>query len=180
LLKPFNPADLASLTRRILQEGALERRKGELRQQIAALQAELQVLEHSAEEVATSPGFSSVSGASEALDSRAPGSREGERFLKVGQLIMDLQAQRATFGEKVLDLPPAAFDYLVILARRSPHIVSYQALVTEAQHYQVVDSVARELSKWHIHMLRQAIEADPQNPQYVLNVRGEGYRLLVD
>jgi DNA-binding response OmpR family regulator len=35
---------------------------------------------------------------------------------------------------------------------------------------------AREIIKWYIHRLRQKVEPDPSNPQYVLNVRGVGYR----
>jgi DNA-binding response OmpR family regulator len=104
----------------------------------------------------------------------------GDRFLKRGPLILDLQARRVTLGEKVLALPPASFDYLVALARHSPDIVDYRTLVAEAQGYQADRQQAQELAKWHIHELRDAMEADPKHPQYVLNVRGIGYRLVVD
>jgi DNA-binding response OmpR family regulator len=168
LLKPFDPEVLVARTRVILQEQDVERRKAELRAQIAALQAELHALEWGS----PSPIPASLSSLSlpEAQD----------RFLKRGRLILDLQAQRATFGEAVLNLPPAAFDYLVVLAKHSPDVVSYQKLVTESQKYQVEANEARELAKWHVHVLRQAMEADPQNPRYVINVRGQGYRLLVN
>jgi DNA-binding response OmpR family regulator len=165
LLKPFDPEVLVARSRVILQEQANERRKRDIRDQIATLQSELEALEREtpieAEPLRQLP---------EAQD----------RFLKRGPLILDLQAQRATFGEKVLNLPPAAFDYLVILTRRSPDVVEYQTLVTEAQRYQVDAGEARELAKWHMHVLRQALETDPQNPRHIINVRGHGYRLLVD
>jgi DNA-binding response OmpR family regulator len=179
LLKPFNPSELEALTRHILQEGALERRKEELRQQITALQAELRSLEVG-DGKSLAEGRSPAAQGAEILQADGDTGKAGGRFFKVGRLILDLQAQRATFGEQVLDLPPGAFDYLAVLAMHSPQVVDYQTLVTEAQHYQVEASEARELSKWHIHILRQAIEADPQDPRHVLNVRGEGYRLLVD
>jgi len=104
----------------------------------------------------------------------------GDRFLKRGGLILDLQSRRAILGERVLALPPAAFDYLVVLIRHAPDVVQYQTLVAEAQGYQTDRREAQELAKWHIHELREALEPDPREPQHVLNVRGVGYRLVVD
>lgn len=165
LLKPFDPDVLVARTRMILKEQSMERRKREIRQQIAALQAELQALER---ESPMQP------------PSAMPLPQPQDRFMKQGRLVLDLQARRATLGEDVLDLPPAAFDYLVVLARHSPEVVEYQTLVAEAQNYEVSALEARELAKWHMHVLRQNLESDPQNPRHVLNVRAVGYRLLVD
>jgi DNA-binding response OmpR family regulator len=168
LLKPFDPAIIVSRTRVLLTERAVRRRKQELRAQIAALHTELQALEQEHPESGSQ------------TPAALPGAPAQERFLKVGRLVMDLQAQRATLGERVLALPPAAFDYLKVLAQRSPQLVDYKTLVSEAQNYAVSAGEARELAKWHVHMIRQAIEDDPQHPQRVLNIRGAGYRLLVD
>ena len=38
---------------------------------------------------------------------------------------------------------------------------------------------AQELTKWHIHHIRQAIEPDSRKPAHVINVRGSGYRLVM-
>jgi DNA-binding response OmpR family regulator len=165
LLKPFDPEVLVARTRVILDEQAVERRKQELRAQIASLEVELRSLEK--ESPASPPVI-------------LPGPEPQNRFFKIGRMVLDLQAKRATFGDRVLNLPPATFDYLVVLAQHSPEVVNYQTLVTEAQNYQVDGVEARELAKWHMHVLRQALESDPQNPRYLLNVRGTGYRLLVD
>ncbi len=37
---------------------------------------------------------------------------------------------------------------------------------------------AKELIKRHVFTLRQKIETDPTIPDYILNVRGVGYRLV--
>jgi len=165
LLKPFDPEVLVARTRVILDEQMIERRKDELRAQIAALETEL----HNLERKSHTP-----------LPANIPGPEPQNRFFKRGRLVLDLQAKRATFGERVLNLPPATFDYLVVLARQTPEVVSYQTLVTNAQNYQVDSIEARELAKWHMHVLRQALEDDPQAPRFLLNVRGSGYRLLLD
>lgn len=161
LLKPVDPEVLMARTRVILKERAVEKRKNEIRAQIAQLQEELSRLE--AEGVG-------------AVEAGRPAPPPADRFLKRGDLILDLQAQRATYGQQVLSLPPTTFQYLLALVRRAPDVIPYQALVTEAQDYETHAYEARELSKYHIHVLRQALEPDPKQPRHILNVRGVGYR----
>jgi DNA-binding response OmpR family regulator len=167
LLKPVDPEVLVKRTHTILTEQAVERRKRELRQQIAILQEELRQLDGPT----ALEGEAGESGASPAAE---------DRFLKRGALVLDLQARRATFKERSFSLPPATFDYLVVLVRHAPQVITYQSLVTEAQGYPADPVEARELSKWHVHTLRQAFEESTAQPRYLLNVRGTGYRLVLD
>jgi DNA-binding response OmpR family regulator len=67
-----------------------------------------------------------------------------------------------------------------VLARHSTNAVDYQTLVAEAQGYHADSREAQELTKWHIHQLRQLIEKDARVPAYLINVRGMGYRLVAD
>jgi DNA-binding response OmpR family regulator len=165
LVKPIDPEVFVARTRVILDEQAIERRKREIQEQIAALRAELRSLED--QSVPPSPGVLSPS-------------EPTDRFLKRGYFVLDLQAQRATLKDRVLSMPPTAFTYLTVLARHAPQAVDYQTLVTEAQGYAVEHGEASELSKYHIHVLRQSIQAKKDQPGYILNVRGIGYRLLTD
>ena len=167
LLKPFDPDVLVARTRTILREQAIERRRQEIREQIDALQAELDALD---KEILPST----------LLPIPTISTPPQDRFLIRGLLIMDIQAQRATLGEEILILPPTTFTYLLVLAQHSPEVVDYQTLVIEAQGYQVSVTGARELAKWHVHTIRQALETDPQNSCHVINVRGVGYRFLVN
>jgi DNA-binding response OmpR family regulator len=102
-----------------------------------------------------------------------------ERFLRRGMLTLDMHTRRVTMNDRVINLPPTSFDYLLVLARHTPNIVDYQTLVAEAQGYEADTREAQELTKWHIHHIRQAIEPDKRNPIHVINVRGSGYRLVV-
>jgi DNA-binding response OmpR family regulator len=52
--------------------------------------------------------------------------------------------------------------------------------VAEAQGYESNAREAQELTKWHIHHIRQAFEVNPRKPSHLINVRGKGYRLIVD
>ena len=164
LLKPLKPEVFIERTKTILAAQQKERRKREIQAQIEALQAELKNIE----------------GEESAASTPAPTTPATDRFLKRGALVLDLHARRLLMGEQSINLPPTSFDYLVVLARHAPEVVDYQTLVAEAQGYQADPREAQELTKWHIHHIRQAVETDPRNPTYILNVRGTGYRLLED
>ncbi len=165
LLKPIKPQIIIERARAILEKQRVKKRKMEILAQIETLQNELKELD------GATPNAESV---------LAPNVVEKERFLKRGNLILDLRACRVTIGEQTFSPPPTSFEYLLTLARHSPDAVGYQTLVAEAQGYQTDLREAQELSKWHIHQLRQIVEADARNPAYLLNVRGIGYRLIAD
>ena len=164
LLKPIKPEAIIERARSILAKQQHEKRKREILSQIELLQTELKELDNGE---ATNKPISSVT-------------FEKERFLKRGNLVLDLHTQRVLLNDEPLNTPPTSFDYLLVLARHSPDVVDYQTLVAEAQGYQTDLREAQELTKWHIHQLRQIIEADARNPVHVINVRGTGYRLVPD
>jgi len=165
LLKPLQPQTLIDRTLAILAQQEKERRKKEIQTKMEALQTELRNLETNAP--------ASPESAPSSADDR-------ERFLACGKMTLDLYAHRLTIGARSVSIPPATFDYLVVLARHAPGVVDYQTLVAEAQGYQADFHEAQELVKWHIHHLRQAIEPEAHNPTILINVRGTGYRLVAD
>ena len=166
LLKPLKPQTVIDRTQAILASKQEERRKRELQRRIDALQSEL----HSMPSSKGEDGNSKPRQPSDADD----------RFLNRGQLTVDLLARRAIMNERPVNLPTATFDYLVVLARHSPNVVDFQTLVAEAQGYETGLREAQELSRWHVHHIRQVLEPDPRNAIYLLNVRGTGYRLVVN
>lgn len=164
LLKPLKPDVIIEKTGAILAVQQKERRKREVQVQIEALQEELKQLD----------GHETV----QPVPPRVPPT--SDRFLKRGALVLDLHARRLSIGEQVVNLPPTSFDYLLVLARHAPEVIDYQTLVAEAQGYQADAHEAKELAKWHIHHIRQAIEPDGRNPTYLFTVRGAGYRLVTE
>lgn len=162
LIKPIDPDILIARTRVILEDQAVERRRKEIQIQIDALQDELKSLEKSTQ------------------GPPAPAPMGGDRFLKRGTFVLDFHARRATLGERIISPAPTTFDYLSVMLRHAPDVVPYLKLVNEAQGYEADSLQARELAKWHIFELRKLIEPEPQKPRYLLNVRGVGYRLVLD
>jgi DNA-binding response OmpR family regulator len=109
-----------------------------------------------------------------------PTSAQGEklkraRFLQSGEVIVDLRKHIATLSGQLLNLTPTEFRLLACLMRKADQVLSCQELVREVQNYECDELEARDIIRVHIRRLRQKIEPDPANPQYVLNVRGVGY-----
>jgi DNA-binding response OmpR family regulator len=163
LMKPLKPETVLARTRTILSEQQKKKRRREILRQMEELQAELDTLDGVGvpiKEPHTEPS--------------------SDRFIKRGILTLDLHTRRVMVSEQAVSLAPTSFDYLLVLVRHSPNVVDYQTLVTEAQGYQVDAREAQELTKWHIHNIRQAIESDAHNPIHVINLRGTGYRLVTE
>jgi DNA-binding response OmpR family regulator len=166
LLKPLKPELVIERTNTILKSNQKERRKREIQRQIESLQGELTALEKGG-------------GEEKAASRPEQGPASNERFVRMGALSLDLYARRVTLNDQAVNIPPTSFDYLLVLARHSPAVVDFQTLTAEAQGYETDAREAQELTKWHIHNIRQALEPDPRKPVYVINVRGTGYRLVV-
>jgi DNA-binding response OmpR family regulator len=167
LQKPLKPELIIERAKAALANLERERRRKDIQSQIESLQEELRLLDSNkaAQQSATEGG----------------GTDTDKRYLKRGNLILDLHTRRVNTGSvQDIFLPPTSFDYLLVLARHAPNVVDYQTLVAEAQGYQASPREAQELVKWHIHHIRQAIEPDVSHPTYVINIRGNGYRLIVD
>jgi DNA-binding response OmpR family regulator len=165
LLKPLKPDVIIERARTILFAQQKERRRREIQTQIEQLQIELKALDaESAEPAPVSPKTIPLP----------------DRYLKRGAILLDTYTRRVVVNERAVSLVATSFDFLLVLARHAPDVIDYRTLVAEAQGYQADAREAQELTKWHIHNIRQAIEPDPRNPVYLFNVRGIGYRLVAD
>jgi DNA-binding response OmpR family regulator len=165
LIKPVEPVLILTRVAEILAETEQPARKKEIVGQIQSLLTELQKME--GEDTTSTSGLT------------APPSAETAHFLKKGMFELDSHARHATLNGKYIPVTGVYFDYLGTLLRHAPKAVAYKTLVKESQGYDVEIAEARDLARWRIHELRKIIEADPEQPQYILTVRGTGYRLAV-
>lgn len=167
LMKPLKPETVIERTKQMIEEQNKKKRKRAILQQMEALQAELDAIDR-------------VESPEKRPTGQLPTIPLSDRFIQRGVLNLDLHTRRVIINNRVVNLPPTSFDYLLVLVRHSPNVVDYQTLVTEAQGYIAEAREAQELTKWHIHNIRQAIEAENHNSIHVVNVRGSGYRLVTD
>lgn len=100
-----------------------------------------------------------------------------ERFAQMARLTIDRQKRLVVQGNELLDLTATEFDYLDYLVTHSDRVITAQELIRAVQGYDdVVEADARPIVRVHIQRLRQKLGDDPENPRYIQNVRGKGYR----
>ncbi len=98
----------------------------------------------------------------------------GERpVFRVGELSVDLVRRIVKTGEREVKLSPKEYDLLRVLVQHAGKVLTHKFLLgelwdnlTDAQYLRV-----------YVRQLRQKIEADPEQPRYVLTETGVGYRL---
>ena len=98
--------------------------------------------------------------------------------LRHGGLLLDPARHRLEVHGRPVDLTAHEFNLLRYMLADPGRVFSARELVRAVQNVELErDQEAREVIKWYIHRLRQKIEADPQHPRHLINVRGVGYRL---
>jgi two-component system KDP operon response regulator KdpE len=128
-----------------------------------------------ADDYVTKPfSFAQLAARMHAVLGRSGQDSAGEGKLSAGGLEVDLRLKRVWRDGQPLALTPTEFKLLVSLMRHAGEVVSPKDLVKEvwgAQYASEVGDVRRYV--WH---LRQKIEPDPENPRFIYNDRGFGYR----
>lgn len=165
LIKPIEPVLILTRVAEVLAESEQPVRKKEIIVQIQNLLAELQEIE--GEDTTPTSELASLPPADSA------------RFLKKGVFELDLHTRHVILKGRYIPVTGINFDFLSTLLRHAPKVVPHTTLVKEAQGYDTTIAEAKDLTRWRIHELRKLIEADTGQPQYILTVRGIGYRLAV-
>ncbi len=93
----------------------------------------------------------------------------------IAEVTLDRAKHMVTYRGNPVDLTPTEFRLLECLMNRVDEVCSPQELVKCAQGYETDAWGARSIVRVHIRRLRRKLEPTPENPRYVLNVRGIGY-----
>lgn len=103
-------------------------------------------------------------------------SSEDRELVEVGDLQVRPAAREASLAGETVDLTPKEFDLLEYLARNSGNVVERSRLLQRVWgEDEYIDPRTLDV---HIRWLREKIEEEPSNPQRLLTVRGEGYKLV--
>jgi two-component system, OmpR family, KDP operon response regulator KdpE len=102
--------------------------------------------------------------------------RQGdEPVFQVQDLKVDLEARIVTIRGKEIHLTPNEYNLLALLVHYAGKMVAQKTIMEEIWGPHSGD---HEFSlRLYIHQLRQKIEIDAANPQYILTEPGMGYRL---
>jgi two-component system response regulator MtrA len=94
--------------------------------------------------------------------------------LSIGDLTIDQMEHKVICNGREVPLTRLEFDLLVALAKEPGRVFTREALLSEVWGYQ--HAADTRLVNVHVQRLRSKIEADPDRPNYVLTVRGVGYK----
>ncbi|QUL97657.1 MAG: response regulator transcription factor [Candidatus Fermentithermobacillus carboniphilus] len=98
----------------------------------------------------------------------------GEKVIRVGDLVIDAEKMEVTVGGKKVDLTRAEFQLLYTLLSRPGKVFTREELLNAA-FGEAYEGYERTIDT-HIWNLRRKIEANPQDPRYILTVYGVGYK----
>ena len=91
-----------------------------------------------------------------------------------GDLIINCTEQTVFARGQEVSLSPIEYNLLLFMAERAGRILPVQLLFDTI--WGATADTGPQSVKWYIWRLRQKIEIDPQNPQFILTERGKGYR----
>ncbi len=77
---------------------------------------------------------------------------------------------------EIKHLTPKEFNLLGVLVRNAGRVVTRTELVTQAWGEEYSDAI--DSLKLYVHYLRQKVEVNPNQPDYILTSRGVGYRFV--
>ena len=105
---------------------------------------------------------------------RTQQTRQGIDFYRFGDIEVDFKKYEAKKGGNPIDLTALEFALLHFLIAQSGQVVHRNKILDEIWGENVFIE-PRTVDK-HISLLRKKLEDDPQNPKFILGVRGVGYK----
>lgn len=91
-------------------------------------------------------------------------------------LRIDFAARQVTVESKAVHLTPTEYRLLVTMAENTNRVLTHDYLLAHVWGAEYADDV--HILRATIWRLRQKVETDPTNPNYILNEPGIGYRLV--
>lgn len=113
---------------------------------------------------------------SEAGKSFGDAPAETHEVLKAGDISIDLIKHVVLNSGKEVELNPKEFELLVLLLQNRGQVISREQILRKVWGYDFFGN--DRTVDVHIRWIRQKLEADPQNPRYLVTVRGYGYKFV--
>ena len=102
-------------------------------------------------------------------------STEEETVLRIKELEIDPARHKVSLGETALDLTPKEYDLLAFLAKNKGFVFNREQLLEKVWGYDYAGDT--RTVDVHVRWLRQKIETNSQKPEYLITIRGTGYKL---
>lgn len=97
--------------------------------------------------------------------------------IEVGEITIFPQLYEAHVAGELIEVTPKEFELLLYMAKRANRILSREQLLNAIWNFDYAGET--RIVDVHISHLREKIEKDTKNPQYIRTVRGFGYKFEV-
>ena len=101
--------------------------------------------------------------------------KQGGGRLSMGHITLDVDARAAWKDGKSVDLTAKEFDLMELLMRNPGRVYSRENLLNVVWGYEYIGDY--RTVDVHVRRLREKLELDPANPEYILTKWGVGYYL---
>jgi DNA-binding response OmpR family regulator len=99
---------------------------------------------------------------------------QNDRFLRIGNITVDGLKRNVKRSDRVEHLTPKEFMLLRLLIEHADEVLNRSTIMKEVWETDYLGDT-RTLDV-HIRWLREKLEDDPSHPQFIITVRGVGYR----
>lgn len=99
---------------------------------------------------------------------------QDNRFLRVGDITLDGLKRQVRRGDRTEHLTPKEFNLLHLLMQHDDEVLDRRTIMKEVWETDYLGDT-RTLDV-HIRWVREKLEDNPSRPQYIITVRGVGYR----
>ena len=99
--------------------------------------------------------------------------KENMQLLEIGSISLDLNARNAYKNGQLAELTAKEFDVIEFLMRNANRVYSREALLDTIWAYEYRSDI--RTVDVHIRRLREKLEENPADPQYILTKWGVGY-----
>jgi len=96
------------------------------------------------------------------------------RVFADGDLVINFSLREVTVRGELVNLTPTEYGLLSYMARNAGRVLPRELLLSQVWGEEYTE--ATQYLKLYIRYLRQKIERDPSNPEYILTEWGVGYR----
>jgi DNA-binding response OmpR family regulator len=97
--------------------------------------------------------------------------------VSIGDLRVDFDRHEVRMASRLVELTPKEYEILHCLALNSGRVVPHERLLAFVWGSQTLETDVDQL-KVHIRHLREKLERNASAPEYVVTVRGAGYKLV--
>ncbi len=98
--------------------------------------------------------------------------------LQIGDLVVDLDRCEVERGGELVPLTVSEFRIVAFMARNAGRVLApHEILNAVSDEYEYRPREAQEVLKVYVRRIRRKLEPSPEEPRYLVTVRGFGYRL---